>query len=112
MAIDSSFADRAAALAQNMRYILGGQMPAAAAFKQIENEFALLCVVTHKKHLFELRQKRKEIFRRKLNLRIVFNFNPESAVCQERSSLRSKLCSRGRYHQPANLAVILVFCNS
>ena len=49
MAIDRSLADRAAALAQNMRYILGGQMPAAAVFKQIENEFALLCVVTHKK---------------------------------------------------------------
>ncbi len=91
MAIDSSFADRAAALAQNMRYILGGQMPAAAAFKQIENEFALLCVVTHKKHLFELRQKTEEIFRRKLNLRIVFNFNPESAVCQERSFASLKI---------------------
>lgn len=91
MAIDSSFADRAAALAQNMRYILGGQMPAAAAFKQIENEFALLCVITHKKHLFELRQKTEEIFRRKLNLRIVFNFNPESAVCQERSFASLKI---------------------
>lgn len=32
MAIDRSFADRAAALAQNMRYILGGQMPTAAVF--------------------------------------------------------------------------------
>ena len=32
MAINRSLADRAAALAQNMRYILGGQMPAAAVF--------------------------------------------------------------------------------
>ena len=66
-------------------------MPAAAVFKQIENEFALLCVVTHKKHLFELRQKIEEIFRRKLNLRIVFNFSPESAVCQERSFASLKI---------------------
>ena len=69
-------------------------MPAAAAFKQIENEFALLCVVTHKKHLFELRQKIEEIFRRKLNLRIVFNFNPESAVCQERNLCNSLFTDR------------------
>ena len=66
-------------------------MPAAATFKQRGNQFALLCVVTHKKHLFELRQKRKEIFRRKLNLRIVFNFNPESVVCQERSFASLKI---------------------
>ena len=94
MAIDRSLADRAAALAQNMRYILGGQMPAAAAFKQRCNQFALLCVVTHKKHLFELRQKTEEIFRRKLNLRIVFNFNPESAVCQERNLCNSHFTDR------------------
>ena len=69
-------------------------MPAAAVFKQRYNQFALLCVVTHKKHLFELRQKIKEIFRRKLNLIIVFNFSPESAVCQERNLCNSHFTDR------------------
>ena len=59
VAVDRRLSDMAAALAQGVRNILGGQMLAAAVFEQGENQFALRCVLAHKSTSLSLDGKEK-----------------------------------------------------